>query len=56
MFKTKSDSTESLNLGSPTDQLLVRIDGILFQVDPVAERLVNFGNEKAAQSVNFPKI
>jgi len=36
------------------DGLLVRIDGILFQVDPVVERLVNYGSEKAAQSVKIP--
>jgi hypothetical protein len=29
----------------------VRIDGILFQVDPVVERLVNIGEEKAAEAV-----
>jgi hypothetical protein len=29
----------------------VRIDGILFQVDPLVERLVNPGEEKAAEAV-----
>ncbi len=52
---TKSSGSGDLDLGPVfylKDDLLARIDGILFQVDPVVERLVNYGQEKSAESVN----